>query len=146
MTLLADELVRTIKDSSSDFTKHFKSLNKTLIEGSIFSWSSTENLKSLTKLKYLHIGFKLVSEILGKLSKECQSKKKSRRDVIKEVLTDLLLKNSNFRDVLIKNVQMPKNTLHDIAKEVKGHVVSLLEKLKAPAEERGDQFFLDLLH
>ena len=38
-----------------------------------------------------------------------------------------LLDNKGFSGVLIRNVQMPKNQLHEMAKQVKVQVVLILE-------------------
>jgi len=53
-----------------------------------------------------------------------------------KVVQQLFVRFSNFRSVLIKNVQQPKNQLHDVAKIVKRQLVALLEQLKEkPTEE-----------
>lgn len=44
------------------------------------------------------------------------------------VIEQLLLQSKNFRDVLVRNVQMQKNQLHEQAKVVKEHLVELLKK------------------
>lgn len=48
----------------------------------------------------------------------------------------MLLENSNFRNIFVKNVQIPTNQLHDAAKLVK---VELIECLKGLNDKKSDE-------
>lgn len=91
--LIINDLVRDKKS----FEKTFVLFNQIILEDGIFNEGNYEALKSSSKLKYLHIGLKVVELIL----KEAQKMKGSPRAV---VIEQLLLQSKNFRDVLVRNV------------------------------------------
>ena len=94
------------------------------MEESIFNEDVYDNMKSAGKLKYLHAGLKIVETILVQLHGMAGSK----HMVLKQKIVEtLLLGSPNFRFVLVRNVQMPKNQLHEAASQVKAQIVAILE-------------------
>jgi len=88
------------------------------------------SLKSVTRLKYLHIGLRIVEVVFKKLAAlEGPKSIKIKAKVIGMMLRD----SENFRGVLVRNVQTPKNQLHEAAKEVKVAVVKVLNQIKDSA-------------
>ena len=86
--------------------KNFDLFNRTVLEGCIFNEAVYDSMKSVPKLKYLHVGLKIVETIL----KQVQEMSSSKNTALKQKIVEtLLLGSPNFRSVLIRNVQMPKN-------------------------------------
>ena len=101
-SLLIVELLRDKKK----FEKGFTSFNKIILVDGNFNEAIFDTMKSTTKLKYLHIGLKIV-EIILKSMKDMDDYQKC------FVLKTLLLENESFKNVLVKNVNMPKNQLNE---------------------------------
>jgi len=104
--------------------KNFDLFNRIVLEESIFNEDVYDNMKSAAKLKYLHAGLKIVETILVQL----QGMAGSKNMVLKQKIVEtLLLGSPNFRSILVRNVQMPKNQLHEAASQVKAQIVAILE-------------------
>ena len=84
-------------------------------------------MKSVAKLKYLHVGLKIVEAVLKQLLEMSGSKNVALKQKIVETL---LLGSQNFRSVLVRNVQMSFNSLHDVALQVKVQIAAVFEQLK----------------
>ena len=62
------------------------------------------------------------------------------------IIEELLLKSSNFKNLLIKNVQIPQNQLHQVAKELKDNIVKVITQLPlTPSQDASDDLPLQLL-
>lgn len=103
--------------------KNLFSFFKTILEDAVFNDEIHENMKSHSKMKYIHIGFKIVEQFLAGVNKLDNNALK----II--MLKNLLLKYTNFRHMLVRNVQMTKNQLHEVAKLVKVQIIAMLESL-----------------
>lgn len=90
-------------------------------------------------MKFLHIGLKMTEAMLKQLVAM-----EGAESLKMKVAQTLLLKFDGFRTMLVRNVNMPKNQLHEAAKDVKTQIVALLEQLKTNAgeEARGIAFEL----
>ena len=120
-----------------DLAKNFSNFNKIVLQESIFNESVFESMKSVAKFKYLHSGLKIVENILTMLkTQDTQTKVK---------VLETLFENKGFTGVLIRNVQMPKNQLHDMAKLVKIQLVDVLTQLKENPDKKTKEFFYKLL-
>ena len=129
--LLVQEMFR------KDLEKNFENFNKIVLKESIFNESVFESMKSVAKFKYLHSGLKIVEKILIMLKEQPTS--------VKMKVLESLMDNKGFSGVLIRNVQMPKNQLHEMAKQVKAQIVQILEQLKEKPKESTREFFYKLL-
>ena len=83
--------------------KHLVQFLKEILEDAIFNDEIHNSMKSVAKMKYLHIGFKIAELVLQEVNKM----KTESLDIL--VVRSLLLKFSNFKSLLVRNVQMPKN-------------------------------------
>ena len=95
--LLVKELFRDTKH----FFKNFEVLFKTMCEDAIFNDEIHDNMKSVAKMKFLHIGFKITEQILLGLSK--LDNKHSHSFKVK-VVNALLLKFKSFRTMFVRNI------------------------------------------
>ena len=120
-----------------DLEKNFDNFNKIVLKESIFNESVFESMKSVAKFKYLHSGLKIVEKILINLKEQSNSTKMK--------VLEGLMDNKGFTGVLIRNVQMPKNQLHEMAKQVKLQIVNVLEQLKEKPKENTREFYYKLL-
>jgi hypothetical protein len=118
--LLIKELFRNT--TNKNFGKTLEQFYKIVLEDAVFNEKIHEGMKSIAKMKFLHIGFKMTEAIL----KELINMPDNGQLKFKMVLT-LLIKFEGFRTMLCRNVNMPKNQLHEAAKEVKIQIVALLE-------------------
>jgi len=86
-----------------------------LLENGVFAEKSYEGMKSVTKFKFLHIGFAAIQHTITGLityskplleSKDPSLKKSAKvaRRVLRTAVDQLLLKSVNFRYTLAKNV------------------------------------------
>jgi len=131
LVLLLEDLFRGDPNAKSNaLLKKFKNINDTFLEASIFNEEVLASLKSVTRLKYLHIGLRIVEVVFKKLATlEGPKSIKIKAKVIGMMLRD----SENFRGVLVRNVQTPKNQLHEAAKEAKVAVVQVLNQIKDSA-------------
>lgn len=101
-------------------------------------------MKSVARLKLLHIGLRIVESVFKHLSALGGGQRafKTKAKMIEIVLKD----SPNFRALLVKNVQMPKNQLHDTAKDVKKAIIVVIEQVKVACleSEDGEQACRDL--
>lgn len=68
-------LIKEILRNESGLLDNIKVFNKMILQEGIFNESIHEGMKSATKLKYLHIGLRIVESILSELNgKPVQSK------------------------------------------------------------------------
>lgn len=121
----ASLLVKELCCDQKLFGKNFVSVYKALLEDAIFNEEIYNNMKSAAKMKYLHIGMKMTEQMLHHINTLMDDK-----TVKISVLRHLLLKFKNFRVLLVRNVQMPKNQLHQVCMEVKQQIKTMLNSLK----------------
>lgn len=116
--------------------KKYQHLNETVLEASIFDEEALAQMKSVARLKLLHIGLSIVQSVFKHLSalEGGQRAFKTKTKIIEIVLKE----SANFRALLVKNVQMPKNQLHDTAKDVKKAIIVVIESVKAACLESED--------
>jgi hypothetical protein len=57
----------------------------------------------------------------------------------------MLLENSNFRNIFVKNVQIPTNQLHDAAKSVKEQLIEVLKSLNEKKSSEASELAHDLI-
>lgn len=98
----ASFLIQELLRDKKRFEKNFTSFNKIILVDGIFNEGVFDAMKSTTKLKYLHLGLKIVENVLKQMKEHDNSSKCF-------VLKTLLLENESFKNVLVKNVNMPKN-------------------------------------
>jgi hypothetical protein len=96
-------------------------------------------MKSVAKMKYLHIGFKIVEAILEEVNRM------ENWQFAIVVVKSLLLKYSNFKSMLVRNVQMTKNQLHQVSSSVKKQLIITLDHLKSKSTDEDRSLFSDLL-
>ena len=133
--LLIKELCRDSKQLSKNFSVFFK----TVLEDNIFNKEIQNNIKSVVKMKFIHIGFKIVEAILQEVSKSHDAKLKA------VVIRSLLLKFTGFKNTLVKNLHLPKNQLHEVSIQVKKQIVQILEQLKDSKDSETSDLFFELL-
>ena len=93
--LLVKELFRDKKHLGKNVETFFK----VVLEDSIFNEDIHSSMKSVAKMKYLHIGFKIAEMVIkGVIDGDFDSKLKIK------VINCCLNKSKNFRNMLIKNV------------------------------------------
>lgn len=90
-------------------------------------------------MKYLHIGFKVLESFLRQLSQTSGVSQKL------AVIETLLLSGKNFRTIFIRNVQMPKNQLHEQAKLVKAQFAALFIQIAENSTPESRELALKLL-
>ena len=136
--MLVKELFRD--SGNKHFGKTFEQFFKIVLEDAVFNEKIHENMKSIAKMKFLHIGFKIAEAMLKELIKM------SGNEALKmKVAQILLLKFEGFRTMLCRNVNMPKNQLNEVAKDVKVQIVALLEQLKTNLSQDVRNAALDLI-
>jgi hypothetical protein len=99
--LLVSELLKEYKASKSTqkLVKTVSLIQKYLLDDGVFEEESYEKLKSGSKFKYIHIGFKLVQMLmdqLGNVLKDAQ---------VRESLLEIFLSDT-FVPLFVKNAQM----------------------------------------
>lgn len=58
------QLIQHLVGDQKNFEKNFQAFNKTILVDGIFNEAIYDSMKGQTKLKYLHIGLKMVELIL----------------------------------------------------------------------------------
>jgi len=103
LPLLIKELFR---EKKALVEKNLNLFIQIILEDAIFNEEVHDNMKSVAKFKYLHIGLKVVEAILNRV----QGLTGSKHTAMKLRITQtLLLEGLNIRSMVIRNVQMPKN-------------------------------------
>lgn len=133
--LLIKDLFLT--DEIKTIPKKYQSFSQLVLEPTLFNEQALGLMKSVARLKLLHIGLQIVRHVFLELA-NLESSTRSLK--IKLKMIEIVLKDSsNFRAILIKNVQMPKNQLHETAKEVKKAIIAVIEQLKESVESKEGQ-------
>ena len=84
-------------------------------------------MKSVARCKFIHIGLNVVDGILKHISLMKCLKNVSVKVM---VIESLLLRNQNFRSVLVRNVQMSKNqSLQEAACKIKSSIAAIFEQI-----------------
>lgn len=83
--------------------ENFKAFYTVVLENGIFNYKIYDEMKSIAKFKYLHIGLSIVQTLLKHLNQIKDDKVKV------SILNHMLLESSNFRNIFVKNVQIPTN-------------------------------------
>ena len=119
------------------------------MEASIFDEGSLAEMKSVARFKLLHIGLRIVESVFQMLSRHEEGPSTA---MIRAKFVEVMLKDSpNFKCLFVRNVQTPKNQLHEAAKEVKKAIIVVLNQVKEAclqAKDDSDQrrdLFLTLL-
>lgn len=97
---------------------------KVVIDQHLFCEDVFEQMKKTAKIKFLHIGLRMVDLIMQRLSAE-----EVPLQTVAKFVEFSFCETSNYRSVLIRNIQMPKNQLHDVARESKNRLLGLLERI-----------------
>lgn len=122
MHLLLKDLF--IGDQKS-IVKRYQHLNESVLEAIIFDEEALASMKSVARLKLLHIGLRIVESVFKHLSGLDEG---TRAIKTKTKMVEIVLKESpKFRGLLVKNVQMPKNQLNETAKDVKKALIAVIE-------------------
>ena len=76
---------------------------KIVLEDSVFNSEIHDQMKSVSKMKFINIGLLLSQLIFAELANTDLT------DLKIKALSDLMLKNHSSRSMVVRNVQMPKN-------------------------------------
>lgn len=94
-------------DDIKSIPKKYQSFSQVVLERTIFNEEALSQMKSVARLKLIHIGLRIVEQVFQELAK---LEKNAKTAKIKLKMIEIVLKDSgNFRSILVKNVQMPKN-------------------------------------
>ena len=112
---------------------------KIVLEDSVFNSEIHDQMKSVSKMKFINIGLLLSQLIFAELANTDLT------DLKIKALSDLMLKNHSSRSMVVRNVQMPKNQVHESAKLVKVEIVKIVEQLKSSPTKAARDLSFQLL-
>ncbi len=108
LSLLLEDISNSEETKTSDKAKLTQTLAKSLLDDHLFNEDVYQDMKSSSKFKFLHIGFKLWQQTVSSIG-TWDTKVKHREALLDSLITP------NFIKVLVKNISNPKAQLHEEA-------------------------------